>query len=162
MTKDTVSVPVSTRDGVVLEGRSVADGAVRWRAALSAVQGSSSRPAVTAFDDLFVANLPTGRVMAVDAGDGSTRWSRTLRAPLGDDLPRRLDPQLRAGALFVPQSALAVLRPRDGAVLAELDACDLVPDLVRVDEQCAIYVAEESGHLGCYEPGARLRVIRPV
>jgi hypothetical protein len=119
-------------------------------------------PAVTAFDDLFVANLPTGRVLAVDSGDGSTRWSRTLRAPLGDDLPRRLDPQLRSGALFVPQSALAVLRPRDGAVLAELDACDLVPDLVRVDEQCAVYVAEESGHLGCYEPGARLRVIRPV
>ncbi len=162
VTKDTVAVPVSTREGVMLEGRSVSDGIVRWQTALSAVAGSNARPAVTAFDDLFVANLPTGRVLAVDAGDGSTRWSRTLRAPLGDDLPRRLDPQLRSGALFVPQSALAVLRPRDGAVLAELDACDLVPDLVRVDEQCAVYVAEESGHLGCYEPGARLRVIRPV
>jgi len=162
VTKDTVAVPVSTREGVMLEGRSVSDGVVRWQTALSAVAGSNARPAVTAFDDLFVANLPTGRVLAVDSGDGSTRWSRTLRAPLGDDLPRRLDPQLRSGALFVPQSALAVLRPRDGAVLAELDACDLVPDLVRVDEQCAVYVAEESGHLGCYEPGARLRVIRPV
>lgn len=160
--KDTVAVPVATREGVSLEGRSTADGTVRWTSALSAVQGSSARPSVTAFDDLFVANLPTGRVLAVDAADGSTRWSRTLRAPLGDDLPRRLDAQLRAGALFVPQSALAVLRPRDGAVLAEVDACDLVPDLVRVDEQCAIYVAEESGHLGCYEPGARLRVIRAV
>ena len=162
VTKDTVAVPVATRDGVKLEGRSVADGVVRWQSTLSAVAASNARPAVTAFDDLFVANLPTGRVLAVDASDGSTRWSRTLRAPLGDDLPRRLDPQLRAGALFVPQSALAVLRPRDGALLAEIDACDLVPDLVRVDEQCAIYVAEESGHIGCYEPGARLRVIRAV
>lgn len=162
VTKDTVAVPVATREGVSLEGRSTADGTVRWTSSLTAVQGSASRPSVTAFDDLFVANLPTGRVLAVDAADGSTRWSRTLRAPLGDDLPRRLDAQLRAGALFVPQSALAVLRPRDGAVLAEVDACDLVPDLVRVDEQCAIYVAEESGHLGCYEPGARLRVMRVV
>ncbi len=162
VTKDTVAVPVASREGFSLEGRSAADGTVLWTTSLSAVQGSSSRPSVTAFDDLFVANLPTGRVLAVDAADGSTRWSRTLRAPLGDDLPRRLDAQLRAGALFIPQSALAVLRPRDGAVLAEVDACDLVPDLVRVDEQCAIYVAEESGHLGCYEPGARLRVIRAV
>ncbi len=160
-TGDIVAVPLATRDGTVLEGRSTADGTVRWRTTLSAVAPSSARPAVTAFDDLFVANLPSGKVLGVGASDGALRWSRPLRAPLGDDLPRRLDAQLRAGALFVPQASLAVLRPRDGAVLAEVDACDLVPDLVRVDEQCALYVAEESGHVGCYEPGARLRVIGP-
>ena len=97
-----------------------------------------------------------------DARSGDTRWAQSFRAPVADDVPRRLDVQLRAGALFVPQSALGVLRPRDGAVLAQVDACDLVPDLVRVDEQCAIYIAEESGHIGCYELGTRLRVIRPV
>jgi outer membrane protein assembly factor BamB len=122
----------------------------------------NARPAVSAFDDLVVASLPTGRVVAVDARTGATRWAQTFRSPAADDVPRRLDMQLRAGALFVPQSTLAVVRPRDGVTLAQVDACDLVPDLVRVDEQCALYVAEESGHVGCYELGARLRVLRPV
>ncbi len=162
-TGDTVAVPLATREGAALAGFDAASGAPRFRTALGALAtGWGARPAATAFDDLYVVNLPTGRVVAVGASEGDTRWARSFRAPVADDVPRRLDPQLRAGALFVPQSALAVLRPRDGVVLAEVDACDLVPDLVRVDEQCAVYVAEESGHVGCYELGARLRVIRPV
>src|SRR5581483_139505 len=116
-----------------------ATGARRYHTTIGALAaGVGARPAATAFDDLYVVNLPTGRVIAVEAAEGRTRGTQTFRAPVADDVPRRLDPQLRAGALFVPQSALAVLRPRDGAVLAEVDACDLVPDLVRVDEQCAL------------------------
>jgi outer membrane protein assembly factor BamB len=161
-TGDTVALPLSTREGVALLGLDAATGEERFRAPLGVVGAGGGRPAVTAFDDCFVANLPTGRVVALDAATGKVRWAHTFRAPVADDVPRRLDVQLRAGALFVPQSSLAVLRPRDGTVLAELDACDLVPDLVRVDEHCAVYVAEESGHLGCFELGARLRVIRPV
>ncbi|MBL8601574.1 MAG: PQQ-like beta-propeller repeat protein [Myxococcales bacterium] len=161
-TGDTVALPLSTRDGIVLAGYDVGTGDERFRTPLGIAGFGGARPAVTAFDDLVVANLPTGRVVALDAATGATRWTQSFRAPVADDVPRRLDVQLRAGALFVPQSSLAVLRPRDGAVLAEVDACDLVPDLVRVDEHCALYVAEESGHLGCFELGARLRVIRPV
>lgn len=162
-TGDTVALSLSTREGVVLAGFDATKGEARFRTPLGVLPGTGgARPATAAFDDLFVTNLPTGRVVAIDAQGGNVRWTQTFRAPFADDVPRRLDPQLRAGALFVPQSSLAVLRPRDGSVLAEIDACDLVPDLVRVDEQCALYVAEESGHVGCYEPGARLRVIRPV
>lgn len=160
---DTVAVALAAREGVTLAGYDLATGEERFRAPLGALPGVyNARPAVTAFDDLVVASLPTGRVVAVDANTGATRWAQTFRAPTADDVPRRLDLQLRAGALFVPQSSLAVLRPRDGVTLAQVDACDLVPDVVRVDEQCALYVAEESGHVGCYELGARLRVLRPV
>lgn len=161
-TGDTVAVPLLTREGVSLLGLDATTGEERFCTPLGVTGPGGARPAVTAFDDCFIANLPTGRVVALDADTGRLRWAHTFRAPVADDVPRRLDVQLRAGALFVPQSSLAVLRPRDGTVLAELEACDLVPDLVRVDEQCAVYVAEESGHLGCFELGARLRVIRPV
>ncbi len=162
-TGSTVALPVLTRDGVALAGFALEDASPRFRSPLGVLGALAPvRPAVTAYDGLFVANLPSGRLVAVDADTGVARWSRTARAPLADDVPRRLDAQLRAGALFVPQSSLAVLRPRDGAVLAEVDACDLVPDLVRVDEQCALYVAEESGHVACFELGARLQLVRSV
>lgn len=160
---DTAGLLLGTREGISLLGLDTQNGQRRFEAPLGVlVGGAGQRPSATAFDDTIVANLPTGRVLAVGARDGATRWVRTFRAPVADDVPRRLDPQLRAGALFVPQSALAVLRPRDGSTLAEVEACDLVPDLLRVDEHCALYVGEESGHLGCFELGARLRVLRPV
>lgn len=162
-TGDTVAMGLATRDGVTLAGFDPSSGREKFQLPLGVLPGAGAvRPAVTGFDDVFIANLPTGRVVAIEADRGVPRWTQTFRAPVADDVPRRLDAQLRAGALFVPQSALAVLRPRDGSVLAEVDACDLVPDLVRIDEHCALYVAEESGHLGAFELGARLRVIRPV
>jgi outer membrane protein assembly factor BamB len=121
------------------------------------------RPAsLAAFGSLLVANLPSGRVCATDTPHGAVLWSRVLGSPRETDIPRRLDVQLRAGALFVPQTSLGVLRPRDGASIADLSVCELVPDLVRIDEECAVYVGEESGHLRCYEPVARLAVIRAV
>jgi outer membrane protein assembly factor BamB len=160
-TGDTVSVALATRDGIVLAGYDTAGGEARFRTPIGALPGIyGARPAITAVDDRVVANLPNGRVVALDARDGVLQWTQAFRSPVSDDVPRKLDVQLRAGALFVPQSVLAVLRPTDGAVLAEVSACDLVPDVVRVDEHCALYVAEESGHVGCYEPSARLRVIR--
>jgi len=160
---DTVAVVLAVREGVVLVGYDFMTGRERFRCALGGLPGVyNARPALLAFDDLIVTSLPNGRVLAVDANTGATRWSQTFRIPTMEDVPRRLDLQLRAGALFVPQSTLAVLRPRDGTTLTQVDACDLVPDLLRVDEQCALYVAEESGHVGCYELGARLRVLRPA
>ncbi|HEU4537483.1 MAG TPA: hypothetical protein VFS00_25365, partial [Polyangiaceae bacterium] len=84
------------------------------------------------------------------------------RARLGDGgaSPRRLEPVLRSGALFVPQGdGVHLLRPRDGAELGHV-ATDLVPDLLRVDERCDLYVAEESGHLRAFGLGPRLAVVR--
>lgn len=163
VTSATVAMGIATRDGVTLLGIDPQKGTEKFQLPLGVLPGvGAARPAVSGYDEMFVANLPTGRVVSIDAEKGTPRWTQTFRAPVADDVPRRLDVQLRAGALFVPQCSLAVLRPRDGSVLAEVDACDLVPDLVRIDEQCALYVAEESGHLGAFELGARLRVLRPV
>ncbi len=69
---------------------------------------------------------------------------------------------MRHGAVFLPQSPLQVLRPRDGVSLTDLSASTLVPDLVRVDDAGALYIGEESGHLACLELSARLRVLRSV
>lgn len=160
---DTVAIPCASReDGVVLVGFSLESGRELFRTALDATVAGAARPATLAVDDLFVTNLPSGRAVAVDARTGDVRWTFHGRSARPDDVPRRLEPVVRAGAIFLPQASLAVLRPKDGVSLAEIDACDLVPDLVRVDEQGATYVGEESGHLGCFELGARLRVLRPV
>ena len=65
---------------------------------------------------------------------------------------------LRSGALFVPQSEVHVVRPRDGAPLGKVPT-DLIPDLLRVDERCDVYVAEESGHLAAFTAGPRLSLV---
>jgi len=75
------------------------------------------------------------------------------------DQPRRLEPVLRSGALFVPQHHVHVVRPRDGELLGTLPT-DLIPDLVRVDERCDVYVAEESGHLAAFAAAPRLTLVK--
>jgi hypothetical protein len=52
-----------------------------------------------------------------------------------------------------------VVRPRDGTLLGKLPT-DLIPDLLRVDERCDVYVAEESGHLGAFAAAARLSLVQ--
>jgi outer membrane protein assembly factor BamB len=166
------SAPVATQDIVALvltspEGpRLVALRAEDGELAFEIPLGNTSlrgRPATLAsFGSMLIANLPSGRVCAIEAPQGAVRWSRVLGSPRESDIPRRLDVQMRAGALFIPQTSLGVLRPRDGASIADLAGCELVPDLVRIDEDCAIYVGEESGHLRCFEPAARLAVVRAV
>jgi hypothetical protein len=39
-------------------------------------------------------------------------------------------------------------------------ATDLIPDLVRVDDRCDVYVAEESGHLTAFGAGAKLSLVK--
>jgi outer membrane protein assembly factor BamB len=119
------------------------------------------RPAsLNAFGSLLVVNLPSGRVCAVEAPHGHVLWSRVLGTPRESDIPRRLEVQSWSGALFVPQTSLGALRPRDGSSIADLSLCELVPDLLRIDDEGALYVGEESGHLRCFEPAARLSVVR--
>jgi YD repeat-containing protein len=111
-------------------------------------------------DDALVINTPAGRVTAVDLDDGSTRWSQLLSDPVADDVPRRLEPVLRGGALFVPAATVHILRPSDGTPLGAALPCSLVPDLVRVDERGWVYVAEESGHLSAFAPVPHLTLVR--
>ena len=102
-----------------------------------------------AVDDAFIGNAPTGELVAIGATHAASCAGATSSGPrpLEADVPRRLEPVLRSGALFVPHTDVAVIRPRDGAVLGTIAPTDAIPDLLRVDERCDVYVAEESGHL---------------
>jgi outer membrane protein assembly factor BamB len=116
-----------------------------------------------AIDDAFIGNTPTGELLAVGAGGtdaGELLWRHVLGPrPLEADVPRRLEPVLRCGALFVPHADVAVLRPRDGALLGSITGAEAIPDLLRVDESCNVYVAEESGHLVAFGALPRLELI---
>lgn len=107
----------------------------------------------------MIVNAPCGRVGAVDLRDGAIRWSRTLDGTVDEPIPQRLDPVLRGGALFVPAAKVHVLRPSDGAMLGDPLPCNLVPDLLRVDERGWVYVVEETGQLVALAPVPRLRLI---
>ena len=130
-----------------------------------------------AVDDAFIGNAPTGEVVAVDAMTGELRWRHVLGPrPLEADVPRRLEPVLRCGALFVPCSltvgaagagkdpaelaaGVAILRPSDGATLGSIAPTEAIPDLLRVDERCDVYVAEDSGHLVAFGALPRLSLV---
>jgi outer membrane protein assembly factor BamB len=114
-----------------------------------------------AVDDVFIGNTPTGDLVAVDAGTGDLRWRQVLGpCPLEADVPRRLEPVLRCGALFVPHADVVVVRPRDGAILGAISPTEVIPDLLRVDERCDVYVGEESGHLMAFGALPRLSLVK--
>jgi outer membrane protein assembly factor BamB len=141
-------------------------------------------PAATswlAVDDAFVGNTPFGELVAVRAGTGELAWRHVLGPrPLEADVPRRLEPVLRCGALFIPCAMMAgaqtapgkstgkdpdsgagvcILRPSDGGLIGVAPS-EAIPDLLRVDENCNIYVAEESGHLLGLSALPRLTLVR--
>ncbi len=134
-----------------------ATGELRW---MAPDPGLGAGGACMAVDRALVVNAPAGRVTALDLDTGEARWARRLSDPVADDVPRRLEPVLRGGALFVPAASVHVLRPSDGASLGAALPCDLVPDLMRVDERGWVYVAEESGQLSAYAPVPQLSLVR--
>ncbi len=113
-----------------------------------------------AVDDLLVGNSPSGELVGVDARTGTIRYRHTFGRTAESDVPRRLEPVLRSGALFVPHVDVHVFRPSDGAHLAQIGPCDAIPDLLRVDERCDVYVAEESGHMAAFGVGPRLSLVK--
>jgi outer membrane protein assembly factor BamB len=110
-------------------------------------------------DDTLIANSSSGVLLCLDAKTGSVRYNHVFAGAADCDQPRRLEPVLRGGALFVPQHQVIVVRPRDGEVIGTVPS-DLIPDLLRVDERCHIYVGEESGHLAAFGTAARLSLVR--
>lgn len=110
-------------------------------------------------DDLIVVNGMDGTVSAIEANTGAFRYRHVLSRPMSPDLPRQMQPVLRSGALFVPQQQVLVFRPTDGQKLGEIPT-DLIPDVVRVDEQSAVYVAEESGHIACFATAPKLMRVK--
>lgn len=143
-----------------------------------------------AVDDMFIGNAPTGDLVAVAARTGELQWRCVLGPhPLEADIPRRLEPVLRNGALFVPCSlvlpsspaskaaanetrrsrggedgaaaGVCILRPADGALLGTIAPTEVIPDLLRVDEHCNVIVAEESGHVASFAALPRLSLVGP-
>jgi outer membrane protein assembly factor BamB len=125
-----------------------------------------------AVDDAFIGNSPMGEIVAVDARSGDLRWRHVVGPrPLEADVPRRLEPVLRSGALFVPCSlvthsgtagaaaGVCIVRPADGALLGSIAPTEAIPDLLRVDENCHVYAAEESGHLAAFGALPRLSLV---
>jgi hypothetical protein len=113
-----------------------------------------------AFDELLLGNTPTGELVAIDAETGALRYRHVLGRALEADVPRRLEPVLRGGAVYVPHTDVHVFRPKDGALLATIGPCEAIPDMLRVDERCDVYVAEESGHMACFGVTSRLSLVR--
>jgi outer membrane protein assembly factor BamB len=152
-----VAVAVRHRNGVALAAFRRTDGEpLPERGRVFTPSGTSW----LAVDDAFIGNTPTGELVAIDADTGSLRWRHVLGPrPLESDVPRRLEPVLRCGALFVPHTDVVIVRPRDGGSLGSIGPTDAVPDLLRVDERCDVYVAEESGHVVAFGAIARLSLV---
>jgi outer membrane protein assembly factor BamB len=153
----TVAVPVRQKSGLTLAAFDKKSG--------TRVSGCGPRvfaPSGTswlAVDDAFIGNTPAGDLIALSPS-GELRWRHVLGPrPLEADVPRRLEPVLRSGALFVPHADVAVIRPRDGALLGTITGGEAIPDLLRVDESCNVYMAEESGHLVVFGALPRLSLV---
>jgi outer membrane protein assembly factor BamB len=111
-------------------------------------------------DDTVVANSAAGTFLCIDATTGQLRYNHVFARHVDADQPRRLEPVLRNGALFVPQHQVHVVRPRDGELIGTVPS-DLIPDLLRVDERSDVYVyiAEESGHLAAFGAAPKLTLV---
>ena len=151
---ETAVIVAHGRRGTSLTGFDRKTGALRFDSAVCTTTASCLM-----VDGTVIVNSEGGELVGVQAGDGSTRYRHVFAGAIEGDRPRRLEPVLRSGALFVPQTEVHVVRPQDGTLLGQLPG-DIIPDLLRVDERCDVYVAEESGHMAAYSAAARLSLVR--
>ena len=157
LTSTSVTVAVRDRRGLRLSAFHRETGAPLFHTDTPVAPVGTSWLAV---DDLLVGNTPTGELVGIDGARGTLRWKHAFGRGLDSDVPRKLEPVLRSGALFVPHTDVQVFRPSDGAHLGTVGPCDAIPDLLRVDERCDVYVAEESGHMVAFGAGPRLSLVR--
>lgn len=159
LTSSSVTVAVRDRRGLRLSAFDRETGAPLFHTETPVAPVGTSWLAV---DDLLVGNTPTGELVGIDGTLGTVRWKQSLGQGGGvdSDTPRKLEPVLRSGALFVPHTDVQIFRPSDGAHLGTVGPCDAIPDLLRVDERCDVYVAEESGHMVAFGAGPRLSLVR--
>ncbi len=151
---ETAVIVAHGRRGTSLTGFDRKTGALRFDTAVC-----TTTAACMMVDGTVIVNSEGGELVGVQAGDGSTRYRHVFAGAVEGDRPRRLEPVLRSGALFVPQTEVHVVRPHDGTLLGKLPG-DIIPDLLRVDERCDVYIAEESGHMAAYSAAARLSLVR--
>lgn len=156
LTPTRVAIAVRDRRGSGLVAFDRSTGAEVWSKEPGLAAPTTSWLAV---DNDLVGNSASGTLSCLDGDTGDTRYSHVFPRHVDADQPRRLEPVLRSGALFVPQHQVHVVRPRDGEVLGTVPT-DLIPDLLRVDERCDVYVAEESGHVAGFGVAAKLALVR--
>ncbi len=156
LTPTAVIVPTLETEGGGAIAFDRASGEKLWEHAPGLVNETSAWMAV---DDCVLVNSASGMLLGLGAADGRARFQHVFSSSPEADQPRRLEPVLRSGALFVPQQQVHVVRPRDGELLGTLPS-DLIPDMIRVDERCDVYVAEESGHLAAFGAAPRLALVR--
>jgi outer membrane protein assembly factor BamB len=153
---ETVVVVAHGRRGTSLVGFDRKTGSPRFDQAVC-----TSAASCLMVDGTVIVNGEGGELVGVSAEDGSVRYRHVFSGGAEGDRPRRLEPVLRSGALFVPQTEVHVVGPHDGTIIGRVPN-DIIPDLLRVGERCDVYVAEESGHLGAYEAGPRLALVTPI
>ncbi len=156
LTPSTVVVPIYDQEGAGAVGYCRETGNKLWEQSPGLVESTSAWLAV---DDCVIANSQGGVLTGLDGSHGHCRFTHVFSSSKGGDQPRRFEPVLRSGALFVPQHQVHVVRPKDGELLGTLPS-DLIPDLIRVDERCDVYVAEDSGHLAAFGAAPRLALVR--
>ncbi|HET9954846.1 MAG TPA: PQQ-binding-like beta-propeller repeat protein [Polyangiaceae bacterium] len=156
ITANRVMLPIRDRRGLGVVALERESGVPCWRQEPGFTSGTTSFLAV---DDLLVANTASGAFLALEAETGHLRYNHVFSRNVDSDQPRRLEPVLRNGALFVPQHRVHVVRPRDGEVIGCVPS-DLIPDLLRVDECCTVFIAEESGHLAAFGVAPKLELVR--
>jgi outer membrane protein assembly factor BamB len=156
VTADVVAVTTRDASGTGIRAFRRSDGAPLWEHAPGLL---SPLAAWIVVEDSFIANTGAGVLLCLDAKTGSVRYNHVFAGTADVDQPRRLEPVLRSGALFVPQHQVYVVRPSDGDVIGTVPS-DLIPDFLRVDERCDVFVGEESGHLAVFAAAARLTLVR--
>ena len=110
------AVVVATRDhrGVGVRAFRRADGAAIWQHEPGMFSPTTAWLSV---DDAILVNSDAGTFSCLDGATGETRYHHVFSRSVEADQPRRLEPVLRSGALFVPQHEIHVVRPRDGEVI---------------------------------------------
>lgn len=156
VTRAQVLMPTRDGRGVGLAAFCRETGKPLWEQAPGLVSPTTAWLVV---DDTVVANSAAGTFICIDAGTGELRYNHVFARHVDADQPRRLEPVLRNGALFIPQHQVHVVRPRDGELIGTVPS-DLIPDLLRVDERCDVYIAEESGHLAAFGAAPKLTLVK--
>jgi outer membrane protein assembly factor BamB len=156
LTPESVVVVVKDRRGVGAQAFLRSNGTSLWEHQPGL---ASPTTAWLSIDDSIMANSAAGTLLCLDARSGQSRYHHVFSRHVDADQPRRLEPVLRNGALFVPQHQVHVVRPGDGELIGTVPS-DLIPDLLRVDERCDVYLAEESGHLAAFAAAPRLTLVR--
>ncbi len=146
LTTDSVAVPLRDGRGSGLTVLSRSDG----ESLCELVPGTLARSVGwLALTGTLLANGSDGTLTAIEALTGAFRYRHVFPNTCELDQPRHLQPQVREGAVFIPQSQVHVLRESDGQLLGRVPS-DVIADVLRVDDQCGLYLAEESGHLAAF------------